>query len=509
MWNTILFDLDGTLTDSGEGIEKCAQYALRHFGIDVPDLNQLRGFVGPPLKESFREYGLAEEQMDSAIEYFRERYRTAGVYENHLYPGIRELLEALKAHHFTLAVASSKLDSMVHEVLRYFDIEKYFTVIVGGTPDGSLVLKGDVIREALRRLGMEDMRDQVAYVGDRKHDIIGARQNGIASIGVLYGYGSYQELADENATAILASVQETGRYLFSQPVPCRHPYDLQPVSRYASISGHEGTAQKIWRCVYPPLFYFAVSSAVSMIGGIILTAVYMMSHSSAGYEDLYTLLTGQAVLLTGISAAVSIPFLVWFFVRDEKRRSAFAFRKGILQDRQWKIWKILAAVLFIAAAASCIDFLIGLSPLPEIDTAYQSAAEAITAPSLAMQIIVIGIVGPVAEELVFRALLFRRLRDYLNPVLAILISGIAFGVYHGNFVQGIFAGVLGILLALLYEESGTLIVPIAAHMANNLYATFLGQYPDAVTDPFSMTVFLIIVLVSVWFFFLRKRVKFH
>lgn len=509
MWNTILFDLDGTLTDSGEGIEKCAQYSLSHFGIQIQDPLALRHFVGPPLTESFRLYGIPESEMNHAIGWFRERYSAVGVYENKLYPGIRELLEFLRSRGYTLAVATTKVEDMAHEVLRYFGIEQYFKAVVGGTPDGSRFEKSDVINETLRVLHMENRRDEVLYIGDRRHDIIGARKSGIASVGILYGYGSYQELAAEQPTAIVNTVEDLGRYLDGaampqRPMPYRHPWDVTHLAKNASIDGHEGVWMKIWRCLYPVLLYFAISNLIAVIGGIFLSIIYLSGGGSASAAGMTDYMLNQTVLLTGIGAVAAIPVLIWFFRRDEKRRSIYSFTKGILKDQEWKIQKILCSTLFCVAAASVVSYAIDLTGLSDIDPAYQQVAEALSMPSIPLQIFVVAIFGPIAEELVFRALVYRRLRDYISPAWAIVISGIAFGVYHMNFVQGIFAGVLGMLLALVYEKSGTIVAPIAAHMGNNLLSVLAGAFSISSVSVFELIVEAIVAAGMAWYLFFYK-----
>jgi len=530
MWNTILFDLDGTLTDSGEGIEKSAQYSLSRFGIQIQDPLALRHFVGPPLTESFRLYGIPESEMNHAIGWFRERYSAVGVYENKLYPGIRELLEFLRSRGYTLAVATTKVEDMAHEVLRYFGIEQYFKAVVGGTPDGSRFEKWDVINETLKVLGMENRRDEVLYIGDRKHDIIGARKSGIASVGVLYGYGSYQELTAEKPSAVINTVEDIGRWLteiqpapvnragtqFSQggplpemqfreaPLPYRHPWTVSPCARNASIDGHEGVWMKIWRCLYPALIYFAIANIIAVIGLMILSVSYFAGGGSASAESMTDYLLGQTVLLTGIGAAAAIPLLAFFFLRDERRRSIYSFTKGILQDQEWKIPKILCSTIFCVAASDLISYLVDLTNLSSVDPAYQQVAQALSMPSVPVQIFAVVIFGPIAEELVFRGLIFRRLRDYLNPMWAILISGVAFGVYHGNLVQGIFAGLLGMLLALVYEKSGTIIVPIAAHMGNNLMSVLAGCFGIDTVSVFELVTAVILLAGTAWYLFFYK-----
>ncbi len=208
MYHTVLFDLDGTLTDSAPGITNSVAYALRKWGIEEKNLDILRKFVGPPLDESFAKYyGFPPEKCWKAIEYYREYYLPKGLYENRVYDGIEELLEWLRGTGRRAVVATSKPEPAAVQVLEYFHLAPYFDVIAGATMDGSRVKKSDVIRYALERAGIQDAAG-VVMVGDRENDIEGAKANGLASIGVLYGYGSREELEEAGALQIAETVED-------------------------------------------------------------------------------------------------------------------------------------------------------------------------------------------------------------------------------------------------------------------------------------------------------------
>lgn len=209
MYQAILFDLDGTLTASGEGITKSVQYALEKFGIYEPDLRKLEVFVGPPLKDMMMQYaGLDEEQAEQAVRYYRERYNEKGIYENHPYPHIEEALAKLGRQGYRLGVASSKPTRYVVQILEHFHLSQYFQVVVGSEMDGSRVKKAEVIQEALRRLGVEGQRERVVMVGDKEHDVLGARQEQLDCVAVAYGYGTREELQQARPLAIVDSVEE-------------------------------------------------------------------------------------------------------------------------------------------------------------------------------------------------------------------------------------------------------------------------------------------------------------
>lgn len=201
-YNAVFFDLDGTLTDSGEGIINCATLALNHFGLPVPSRQEMRVFVGPPLDQTFIRYGVPADKTDEAIRVFRSRYTTVGKFENFPYPGVREMLEALKEQGCRLFVATSKPESLANEVLNHFDLAKYFEKICGATMDGSRSHKADVIRYLLAQVsGVEN----VVMVGDTAYDVIGAAEHQIPCIGVSWGYGLIEDMEKAGAVGIAHS----------------------------------------------------------------------------------------------------------------------------------------------------------------------------------------------------------------------------------------------------------------------------------------------------------------
>ena len=203
MKKTILFDLDGTLTDSGEGIINCAILALEHFGCPIPSREALRVFVGPPLRESFIKHGVPADQTDEAIAVYRSRYIPIGKYENTPYPGIREVLETLKKEGHTLYVATSKPEQMSIDILEHFDLAKYFDRICGASMDTSRTSKEAVIAYLI---DLNGRADNMVMVGDTKFDIIGAKAHGIPGIGVSWGYGKVEEMQEAGAVAIAESM---------------------------------------------------------------------------------------------------------------------------------------------------------------------------------------------------------------------------------------------------------------------------------------------------------------
>ena len=204
MAKTILFDLDGTLTDSGEGIINCAIFALEHFGLPVPNRTALRQFVGPPLRDTFVKFGVPADKTEEAITVYRSRYIPIGKYENFPYPGIRELLQRLKEGGHKLYVATSKPEEMSIDILTKFELADFFDLICGATYDGSRDEKAKVIAYLLEQTGATD----AIMVGDTAFDVLGAAEHGIPTIGVSWGYGEVADMEKAGAKAIAHSMDE-------------------------------------------------------------------------------------------------------------------------------------------------------------------------------------------------------------------------------------------------------------------------------------------------------------
>lgn len=201
----IFFDLDGTLTDSGEGIINCAILGLEHFGLPIPSREEMRVFVGPPLDQTFIKFGVPEDKAREAIDVFRSRYVVTGKFENFPYPGIREALQTLKEQGHRLFVATSKPEVTALEVLEKFQLTQYFEQIVGATLDGTRSHKADVIAYLLNKLS--DV-PSIMMVGDTAFDVTGAAAHGIPTIGVAWGYGEVADMEKAGATAIAHSMEE-------------------------------------------------------------------------------------------------------------------------------------------------------------------------------------------------------------------------------------------------------------------------------------------------------------
>lgn len=202
-----IMDLDGTVTDPRMGITKAVAYALKQYGFIIENLDSLCDFIGPPLTESFQQYfGFSEEQSKEAVLKYREYYIPYGIYENHLYEGVEHLLENVVKHGGRIILATSKPQILAEKILRYFQIDKYFDYVSGSNMDLTRYGKGEVIEYALKEMHIHS--ENAIMIGDRKHDIIGAKENNLATIGVSYGYGCSQELIDAHSDYIVHNVCE-------------------------------------------------------------------------------------------------------------------------------------------------------------------------------------------------------------------------------------------------------------------------------------------------------------
>jgi phosphoglycolate phosphatase len=215
----ILFDLDGTLTDPAEGITGAVAFALQKMGVEPPPRKNLECFIGPPLDEAFGgKYGFEGQQLDDAVVYFREYFSTRGIWENEVYPGMPEFLQALKEEGALLYVATSKPTQFARQILEHFKLDGYFEDVEGSPLTHHGMPKAEVIREVLRR--NPAIGEGAVMVGDRKHDVIGAKKAGLRSVGVLYGYGSREELEAAGADKIADDVQALRQLLLRWPEDC-------------------------------------------------------------------------------------------------------------------------------------------------------------------------------------------------------------------------------------------------------------------------------------------------
>lgn len=574
MSQLILFDLDGTLTESGKGITRSVQYALDKMGMKVEDPETLRCFVGPPLKEQFMEYaGFTEEQADQAVTLYRERYTTEGIFENELYPQIPELLEVLRINDKILAVASSKPEVYVRQILEHFHIDQYFQEIVGSELDGRRTDKAEVIEEVLERLQMKNERDKILMVGDKEHDVIGATSCGIRCVGVTYGYGTREELEKAGAVYIAESVEDLG-ILAS-------PNDEETTERVESVrkkdrkkrhkerhkektkeekteesdadDGTDGTNREntektvkrsrrkkeqnpvqeegqpvlrpagtgaviyeIWRAIYPILIHWCIAMLVT----IAVIFVYTWQERAKGLpvvpDRILDRVFGESLYQLIISSVLSGTLLYLLYRSDQKKRQEGFIGRG--KDFVWAPPVIWFCVIVISiVAGQFLNDMIDICHLNEIFTGYSElATETMAGQPVWVLLLSVGVLAPIAEELTFRGLVFRRLKDWMPASISIVVSALAFGIYHGNVVQFLYATLFGILLAFIYHRTGTLWTCVVAHMVSNLWSLFgsawwsqiLGRIPYGTVIGILIEILLCIVPVYwLWGYRSKGRTK--
>lgn len=462
-----LFDLDGTLTDPKEGITTCVQYALHSLGIEEPDLDRLESFIGPPLKDSFMEfYGMDEEQAQAAVKKYRERFNDKGLYENEIYPGIAPMLQMLSEKGFRLAVASSKPTVFVEKILEHFGIRQYFKVVVGSELDGSRTSKDQVVMEALRQLfgAKPILYHEVYMIGDRRFDVEGARAMKVESVGVTYGYGGMEELREAHADYIVESVEELREFLLRELCgvrpkgfmgtlgPMLFPFLLFLMIRQAASYGAMWLAvtvepmvpQGLWQWLY---YREAATGELGYTGN--LGAV--MSALSYGVAGLAMLPSARPVL------------------REAKKRMALSHL------RRERPRNYIIALLVSCCAVLGLNLLFDLTGIIDNSAAYQAVAAGQLSASLAVGLICYGIISPLAEELVFRGIVYNELKRSYRLPLAMLISALLFGLYHMNPVQGGYGFIMGLLLAYLYGYFGSFLWPVLVHMLANSLAYILSN----------------------------------
>lgn len=214
-YDYLFFDLDGTLTDPAEGITNSFIYALKYFGIEVPSYETLCTYIGPPLVTTWKEqYGFDDEKAAEGVKKYREYFADKGLFENKVYPGIPELLQKLKAAGKHLYVATSKPEEYSKRIMDKFDLSKYFEAVCGSNIDETRSTKAEVVAYTMETAGIKNP-DNILMIGDRKHDVIGSKENGIKCCGVLFGYGNRQELEEAGAAFIASDINELEKILIN------------------------------------------------------------------------------------------------------------------------------------------------------------------------------------------------------------------------------------------------------------------------------------------------------
>lgn len=489
----LLFDLDGTLTDPKVGICTCVQYALASLGIDEPDLDKLESFIGPPLKDSFKEfYGFDEEKTEEAVAKYRERFKDIGIFENEIYKGIPEMLKKLKTAGKKLAVASSKPTVFVERILVHFSIREYFDVVVGSELDGTNAEKPKIVAEAMLKLYGNipdytgEKKKKTVMIGDRKFDVEGAKAAKISSVAVAYGYGSVEELESAGADKVVKSVEELERYLLRGEI---------------KEEKKESFWMTLWNVAVPVIMFFITQSMGIIIGTSMIASIAEgLPESSAAwlvYWDAAGVMEGttaNGTALVNMFAFLLSGFVVWFvFAKD-------VIKKAEKQAKE-KEYKTHKPMFFVLMAVGTLAMALGLNELYEVlgvtdmSASYQEVVAMQYAAALPLGLLVNGIIAPIAEEIVFRGVVFNRMKKSMNYQVALMGSACIFGVYHGNGVQGTYGFLMGCVIAYLYEHFGTFAVPVVAHIISNVTVYLLSMTGLAAKMPvnWAMTAGLLLV----------------
>ena len=479
MFQYVLFDLDGTLTDPREGITKSVQFALAQQGISEPDLKKLEPFIGPPLKDSFMEfYGMTEEQAAQGVADYRKRFAPIGKFENEVYPGIPEMLGSLKRAGIRLAVASSKPETFVWDILKYFKLDGYFDVVTGSELDGTRSRKEEVVEEALHRLELDGQpvsRENCAMVGDRRFDIEGGRQFRLTTVGVTYGYAAKGELEAAGADYIVKNPLQLTKLLLGQ-------------------KSRESAFLRTWNVLSPLIVYYVGFNLCYMLiaAGIQVSADQGSASQTWLYDNsvLVFSLCRMCSMIAGMAAVFPM------------------FRKETVDWKGSVRLPVLTVGILAVAMALGTNILFSLLHITELSKSFADVAGQQFMVPIWQGLLLFGVVSPLAEEIVFRGVIYNRLKKYFPVWIAILTSAVLFGGYHGNLVQGIYGFLLGTVIAWLYEVAGKFRIPVMFHAFANI-SVFLMTYDSDITAAINTWInFLIFAIISIsTLFFIKMRKK--
>lgn len=479
MFQYVLFDLDGTLTDPREGITKSVQFALAQQGISEPDLKKLEPFIGPPLKDSFMEfYGMTEEQAAQGVADYRKRFASIGKFENEVYPGIPEMLGSLKRAGIRLAVASSKPETFVWDILKYFKLDGYFDVVTGSELDGTRSRKEEVVEEALHRLELDGQpvsRENCAMVGDRRFDIEGGRQFQLTTVGVTYGYAAKGELEAAGADYIVKNPVQLTKLLLGE-------------------KSRESAFLRTWNVLSPLIVYYVGFNLCYMLiaAGIQVSAGQGSASQTWLYDNsvLVFSLCRMCSMIAGMAAVFPM------------------FRKETVDWKGSVRLPVLTVGILAVAMALGTNILFSLLHITELSKSFADVAGQQFMVPIWQGLLLFGVVSPLAEEVVFRGVIYNRLKKYFPVWIAILTSAVLFGGYHGNLVQGIYGFLLGTVIAWLYEVTGKFRIPVMFHAFANI-SVFLMTYDSDITAAINTWInFLIFAIISIsTLFFMGTRKK--
>jgi len=478
LWRTILFDLDGTLTDSSEGMVRSVLYALNTVGRTENDVRSLRRYIGPPLRQAFKEFaGLTEEEADRAAAAYREYYAREGMYIASVYPMVPEMLYALKRAGMTLGVVTSKETAQAVRTLQQLRLAQCFDVIIGCRPEETNVSRGALIEEALTVLGKQYTRGEVVYVGDRFYDMEAAKGAGIAAAGAAYGYGSAGELAHSGADCIAQNAAELTRLLMGSGQTARMGNAGAPMT----------SGQRFLQILIPLLIWFAITNIVSAIGGAVYGAIKVAEYAAAGKdvtnaaqaiieEMMTTDFNVLNMILSGVANLVVIPVMLAVYKKDTFRITGR--RTSLRAEKKPGAVNSLTALFMGLGISIVVNIIIAMTPIAqwmyEMNPSRYDMLDSL--PVWAM-FIVTCLLAPVAEELLFRAVIFRRMRQFTGYMTAAFVSAALFGIVHFDVVTGIAAFIIGVIMAMLYEYTGSIFTSMFFHFGFNIYSVLIDLIP--------------------------------
>lgn len=502
MYHYVLFDLDGTLTDPKEGICKSVQYALHAQKIEEPDIDKLEPFIGPPLAESFREfYGMNEEQVKEAVAKFRERFETVGIYENELYPGMKEFLAGLQKKGIHLAVASSKPREFVEKILDHFEIRRYFEVVVGSEKDGRKAEKVDVIREVLSRLfsvaedrieeqGMEAIPTKdVLMVGDRKFDVLGAKAFALDCAAVSYGYAPEGELEKAGADYMTDNLEELWTIITGES---------------GKRQRKESALQKSLRILAPLVYDFVLSLMVlSLLGFGLNLLLNGPLQAKAGWFETNS--EAVSVYFQAIATMIGISVFLSIYQKEKYRPISHVVERR--NNRRLVRAAVPLGVLSVSLALF-LNIVFACLGLFSISASYEETARVQYSVPLAAGLLIYGIIVPIEEELVFRGLIYGRMKKYFPAAVSIPVSALVFGAYHGNPVQFLYAFFMGCLLAWAFERYKSLKASVLVHGAANLAVytvSSIGSVRQKIFTTEGCVITGILAVITFSFLFFKKK----
>lgn len=486
MYQYVLFDLDGTLTDPKEGICKSVQFALQDQGIVEPDIDKLEPFIGPPLKQSFTEfYAMDEASVEQAVKEFRKRFESIGLFENEIYPGMKRMLEKLHDQGVKMAIASSKPKMFVDRILEHFEIAEYFDVITGSDANEKKVEKIDVMREALAKLfdvkeeaivandaaaddvdGYYELKkkakrvipiDEILMIGDRKFDVEGAKYFFLDSIGVSYGYAPEGELEAAGATYVCEDLESIYEIITKEKLNA----DLTK-NRFVKSA----------RVLAPLVYDFAITFLVLFIVEMIFEALIQGPLSSyAGWA------AEQSKMLAAYFDAVATIVCALVFVRMYQREHTKPISHVIVKRHQKKM--AVMAPWFVGAmifGGVFLNVLFTFLKVISSSASFEQVASVQYSVPFVAGLLIYGVIKPIEEEVLFRGIIYGRMKRIFPTRVAISSSAVLFGAYHQNMVQLIYGMIMGLFLAMLYEEFKSIKVPILAHSAVNVVVFTIGYY---------------------------------